>query len=46
MMTLTYFTAISILETGFYMGKVKTKDFLKTVAALDLQTTNGVDEGM
>ena len=31
---------------GFYMGKVKTMDFLKTVAASDLQTTYGVDEGM
>ena len=38
-MTMTYFTARSILETlAFTCKKVKTMDFLKTIAALDLKS--------
>ena len=38
-MTLTYFTARSILETlAFTWEKVKVMDFLKTIAARDLKS--------
>ena len=38
-MTLTYLTARSILETlAFTWDKVKTMDFLKTIAAWDLKS--------